>query len=138
MINPEDNVVTYKTQDKTGLYIIPVILNGFNDEFIYEDRATAQVSLEKALQMLNDGVIDKTDFFGDVQQILANNSIRNNSTFNVDELRIGAKTIKDITFTVSHRQQNPITLGREVMERIGRFSIDEEAKTVTFKYREEE
>jgi peptidoglycan-associated lipoprotein len=137
VINPEDNVIKFTTQDKTGLYIIPVILNGFNDEFIFEDRATAQVSLEKALQLLNDGIIDKDDFYGDAQQILADNSIRNNSTFNIDELRIGAKTIKDVTFTVAHRQQNAVTLGREVMERIGRFSIDDEAKTITFKYKED-
>jgi peptidoglycan-associated lipoprotein len=135
-INPDDNVVSFRIQDKTGLYIIPVILNGFNEEFFYEERSSAQVSLVKALELLNDGIIDKDDFDGDPSTILANNSIRNNSTFTIDELRIGAKTIRDIQFTVNHRQQNPITMGRAVMQQIGTYNINQDAKTITFVYKE--
>jgi len=137
LVNPDDDVVSFRTQDRTGLYIIPMILNGYNEEFIYEERAPAQVSLEKALQLLNDGIIGKENFDGDPNQILANNSIRNNSVFNISELRIGSKTITDVKFTVLHRQTNPITLGREVLQRIGQFRIDENAKQITFKYKED-
>lgn len=133
-INPEDNVVNVKEQDKTGLLLVPVIVNGFNEEFVFDDRSAAQVSLEKALQLLNDGIIGKNDFEGDPARILANNSIRNNSIFNIKELRIGAKTIRDIKFVVVHRQQNPIVLGRQIMQRIGQYTIDREAKTITFEY----
>jgi len=136
-INPTDNEVYFKTQDKTGLYIVPLILNGYNEEFIYEDRAAAQVSLQKALQLLNDRVIAKDDFEGDPNKILANNSIRNNSIFNIDELRIGAKTIKNIKFVVVHRQQNPITLGRQILQRIGSYTISEGDQKITFKYKED-
>lgn len=135
-VNPEENAVTFRTQDKTGLYIIPLILNGYKDEFIYEDRAPAQVSLEKALQLLNEGIISKENFDGDPEQILADNSIRNNSIFVIGELRIGAKTIRDVPFTVVHRQQNPITLGRQILQRIGDYSIDEGQKTITFEYKD--
>ncbi|HSG68629.1 MAG TPA: OmpA family protein, partial [Bacteroidales bacterium] len=137
LINPDDNVISYTTQDKTGLYIIPVILNGYNDEFIYEDRAAAQVSLEKALQMLNEGIFGKEDFEGDVSQILANNSIRNNSIFNIKELRIGARTIRNVKFVVVHRQQNPLVLGRQIMQRIGNYTIDENTREITFEYKQE-
>ncbi len=136
-INPRDNKVKFRTQDRTGIYIIPVILNGYNDEFFYEENAPPQVSLEKALQMLNDGIIDKDDFEGDPAQILANNSIRNNSIFNIDELRIGAKTIDDIKFTVVHRQSNPVTFGRQILLRIGEFRFDQEAQEITFRYKED-
>ncbi|MCK5079312.1 MAG: hypothetical protein KAR09_05185, partial [Bacteroidales bacterium] len=132
-----DDVVNFRTQDRTGLYIIPMILNGYNEEFIYEERAPAQVSLEKALQLLDKGIIGKENFDGDPNQILANNSIRNNSVFIISELRIGSKTITDVRFTVLHRQTNPITLGRQVLQRIGQFRIDENAKQITFKYKED-
>ena len=112
-------------------------MNGYNEEFIYEDRAPAQVSLEKALQLLDKGIIGKENFDGDPNQILANNSIRNNSVFIISELRIGSKTITDVRFTVLHRQTNPITLGRQVLQRIGQFRIDENAKQITFKYKED-
>lgn len=136
-INPTDNDVYFKVQDKTGLYIIPVILNGYNDEFIYEDYAAAQVSLQKAIQMLNDRIISKDDFEGDPTRILANNSIRNNSIFNIDELRIGAKTIRNVKFVVVHRQQNPIVLGRQIMQRIGSYTISEAERKITFQYNED-
>ncbi|MEN8225147.1 MAG: OmpA family protein [Bacteroidota bacterium] len=137
LINPEDNVVPFQVQAKTGFYIVPLILNGYNEEFIYDDRAAAQVSLEKALQLLNDGIIGKGDFDGDPSRILANNSIRNNSIFNIDELRIGAKTIKDVKFVVVHRQQNPIVIGRQIMNRIGKYTINENTKEITFQYKED-
>ena len=137
LVNPDDNVVRFQTQDKTGLFIIPVILNGYNDKFIYEERVPAQVSLEKALQLLNDGIISKSDFEGDPTKILADKSIRNNSIFNIDELRIGARTIRDVKFTVIHRQQNPITLGRQAMQKIGTYIINENTKEIIFQYKED-
>jgi peptidoglycan-associated lipoprotein len=136
-INPDDNVVKFNVQDRTGMYIVPVILNGFNDEFLLEERAAAQVSLEKALEMLDEGLIDKDDFDGDPNQILANNSVRNNSTFTMSTLRIGAKTIEDVKFTVSHRQNNPIVIGADVMRRIGQYTINEDAREIVFEYRED-
>ena len=137
VINPEDNVVPFKIQEKTGLYIIPVILNGFNEEFVYEDRASAQVNSEKALQMLEDGIIGKDDFEGDITQILANNSIRNNSIFNIKELRIGAKTIQNVKFVVVQRQMSPLVLGRQIMQRIGSYTIDDNTLEITFDYKED-
>lgn len=136
-INPDDNVVTFKTQDKTGMYIVPVILNGYNEEFVYEDRASAQVNLEKVLQLLNDGIIGKNDFEGDPSTILANNSVRNNSIFNIKELRIGAKTIRNVKFVVVHRQQNPLVLGRQILNRIGSYTINENTLEMTFQYKED-
>lgn len=136
-INPEDNVISFNVQDKTGFYIIPVILNGFNDEFIFDDSSPAKVSLDKALQMLNEGIIGKSDFEGDPARILADNSIRNNSIFNIKELRIGAKTIKNIKFVVVHRQQTPLVMGKQILQRIGNYTINQNDQTITFQYKED-
>ena len=61
----------------------------------------------------------------------------NNSIFNIKELRIGAKTIRDIKFVVVHRQQNPVVIGKQIMNRIGRYKIDQNTKTITFQYKED-
>ncbi len=137
LINPEDDVVKYSVQPNTGFLIIPMTVNGFTDEFIFEERVTPQVSLAKALEMLNEGLIDKDDFEGDPAEILANNSIRNNSVFNIDGIRIGTKTIIDVKFTVMHRQTNDIVIGREMLLKIGTYTVNETAREITFKYREE-
>jgi peptidoglycan-associated lipoprotein len=137
VINPEDEIVKYSVQDNTGFLIIPITINGYTDEFIFEERATPQVSLEKALELLDEGIIDKDDFEGDPNEILANNSIRNNSVFNIDEIRIGAKTIYDVSFTVLHRQNNPLVIGREMLLRIGTYTLDEGANEIKFNYKED-
>ncbi len=137
LINPDDDVVKYSVQPNTGFLIIPMTINGFTDDFIFEERATPQVSLAKALEMLNEGLIDKDDFEGDPADILANNSIRNNSVFTIDKIRIGIKTITDVKFTVLHRQTNDIVIGRETLLKIGTYTVNEAAREITFKYRED-
>ncbi|RLD81914.1 MAG: hypothetical protein DRJ15_03040 [Bacteroidetes bacterium] len=137
LINPDDDVVKYSVQPNTGFLIIPMTINGFTDDFIFEERATPQVSLAKALEMLNEGLIDKDDFEGDPADILANNSIRNNSVFTIDKIRIGTKTITDVTFAVLHRQTNDIVIGRETLLKIGTYTVNEAAREITFKYRED-
>jgi len=37
---------------------------------------------------------------------------------------------------VVHRQQNAITLGRQTLQRIGNYSIDEAKREITFEYKD--
>jgi len=134
-INPEDNVVIFKTEPKTGAYQIPCIINGFNEEFTYDANTKAQVSAEKALDMLRKGIIDKADFRGDPAEILGDNTIRNNSIFVVKELRIGAKTLQDIEMVVNQRLQYPIVFGNWLLDKVGKYNINDKTLRITFEYK---
>jgi len=134
-INPEDNVVKFNTDINTGIMIVPCIINGFNDEFYYDPEKPAQVSLEKGLEMLNDGTIGKDDFNGDPNEILGNNSIRNGAVFVIKEIRIASRTISSVEVTVSHRLNNPFVLGKKVLQKVGNYSINNSTREITFEYK---
>jgi peptidoglycan-associated lipoprotein len=133
-INPEDNVVKFTTDANTGIMIIPCIINGFNDAFYYDPEKPAQVSLEKGLEMLKDGLISKEDFKGDPNVVLGNNTIQNNAVFVIKELRIANRTVSSIEVTVSHRLNNPIVFGKKVLQKIGNYSINNSTREITFQY----
>ena len=133
-INPEDNVVKFNTDINTGIMIVPCIINGFNDEFYYDPEKPAQVSLEKGLEMLNDGTISKDDFNGDPNEVLGNNSIRNGAVFVIKEIRIASRTISSIEVTVSHRLNTPFVLGKKVLQKVGNYSINNSTREITFEY----
>ncbi|MFO8128606.1 MAG: OmpA family protein [Bacteroidales bacterium] len=135
-INPEDNVVQFKKEPKTGEYIMPCIINGFNQEFVYDANMKAQVSEQKALDMLNKGIIDKEDFRGDPKEILGRNTIRNNAVFVVETLRIGSKTLEDMEMVVSQRLRHPIVFGKWLLEKVGSYRIDPDMMQLTFEYKE--
>lgn len=134
LLNPEDNIVKFKTEAKTGTYIIPCIINGYNDDFYYEQSVKAQVSVEKALSMLKKGIIDKEDFRGDPTEILGLNTIKNNAVFIIKELRIGGKTIEDVEIVVSHRLQAPLAFGSWLLNKFGAYKIDAQKLQIEFTY----
>ena len=134
ILNPEDNIVTYTTEPKTGTYIVPCIINGYNEVFYYEQSVKAQVSIEKALSMLKEGVIDKEDFRGDPNEILGLNTIKNNAIFVVKELRIGGKTIENVEVVVSQRLQVPLLFGKWLLDKFGSYKIDVQKLQIEFTY----
>ncbi len=134
-INPEDNIVKFNADANTGIMIIPCIINGFNEEFYYDPEKPAQVSLEKGLEMLNDGSISKDDFKGDAAEVLGSNTIKNGAVFVIKELRIANRTISNIEVTVSHRLDNPLVFGKRVLQKIGNYSINNSTREITFEYK---
>ncbi len=134
-INPDDNVVIFKTEPKTGAYIIPCIINGYNEEFYYEPGVKAQISTGKALEMLRDGIIDKTDFRGDPTEILGSNTIKNNSVLVLQSLRIGSKTLNNVEVVVSQRLRAPVVFGRWLLDQIGTYEINPQSLRITFDYK---
>jgi len=134
-INPEDNIVKFNADANTGIMIIPCIINGFNEDFYYDPEKPAQVSLEKGLEMLNDGSISKDDFKGDAAEVLGSNTIKNGAVFVIKELRIANRTISNIEVTVSHRLDNPLVFGKRVLQKIGNYSINNSTREITFEYK---
>ncbi|MBE9492292.1 MAG: OmpA family protein [Bacteroidetes bacterium] len=133
-INPEDNVVKFRTEPKTGAIIAPCIINGFNDEFYYDVNIKAQISLQKALDLLKEGSISKGDFQGDPAEVLGNNTIKNNAVLIIKDLRIAGKTINDVEVVVSHRLKSPLVFGKTTLQKFGKFTINNNKLEIVFQY----
>ena len=133
IVNPEKTTLKYTSNVKTGEMSALCIINGFTLGFVYEKNARAMISLEKALELLKNGAISKSDFVGDIDKVLAESTIANNAVFTIKDLRIAGQTIHDINIIVRHDLHQPLILGNKVLSEIGEISIDEKKKEMIFK-----
>ena len=133
VINPEDNVLKYKTMPKTGLISAPSVINGFTVDFIFDANLRPQISMEKALDLLTRGAISKSDFQGDPDEILADGKIANRALIMIDEFTIANETVRDVELMVNTNLAYPLVIGRTLLSRFGEYTIDTEKEQIIFK-----
>ena len=133
IVNPAQKVLKYNSDAKTGEMQALCILNGFTLEFTYDKNGRAMISLEKALELLKNGAISKSDFVGDINKVLAEGTIANKAVFKIKDLRIAGQTIHDINIIVRNDLRKSLILGLKVLSEIGEVSIDEKKKEIIFK-----
>ncbi|MCF8302213.1 MAG: OmpA family protein [Bacteroidales bacterium] len=130
--DPDKNVVNY-VLGKRGEFLVNCIINGYNAQFVYDefDRGF-NISLEKGLELLNKGAINKEDFEGDPEEILAEGTIANNAKVIIETLRIGDETLNDVTAYISHRLQVPLAIGKSTLQELGKIKVDEKNQKIIF------
>jgi hypothetical protein len=128
MLNPDDNSVRFKEEENTGTIISSCIVNGYNEEFAFEKLSDAEISLEKAIDLLKWGAISKVDFEGDPEQILANNTIADKAVINIKEITIANKTVRDIQLRVNYKLRYKLVFGDNLLKQFGTFSFNTKTK----------
>ena len=131
-INPEDNFVSFFEERKTGVYLVPCLINSYRETFAYDKTSPAMISLEKALDLLKNRAISKDDFDGDVEKILQNNTIANKAVINIKELRIANKTTKNVKVQVNYKLKYDLVFGDEVLKKFGKFKFDVKTHKLIF------
>ena len=131
ILNPDDNTVRFKEEPKTGIYIAPCIVNGYNEEFAYDRGSDPMISLETAMNLLKWGAISKEDFDGDPEKILANNTIADRAIINLKEINIANKSVKDIKIRVNHKLRYDLVFGDSLLKRLGKFKFNTKTKMLT-------
>jgi len=131
LLNPEDNMVRFNVEPKTGIYISTCIINGYNEEFAYDRGSEPMISLDKALDLLKWGAISKEDFEGDPEKILANNTIADRAVINFKEITIANKTVNDVKIKVNHKLRYGLVFGDSLLKRFGKFTFNPKTKTLT-------
>ena len=132
-INPEDNVLNYSVLPKSGLITAPCVLNGYTVKFVYDSKLRAQMSVDKALELLQQGAISKDDFRGEAEEILADGTIANRAIIVFKDFTIANETIHDIDIMVNTNLAHPLVIGRSVLSGFGEYSIDTNNKRIVFK-----
>ncbi|NLN94864.1 MAG: OmpA family protein [Bacteroidales bacterium] len=134
VVNPEENIITYRSGDKGEIYV-PCILNRYNLIFTLNtnNKNDIELSLDQALKLLNDGAINRNDFEGDAEKIIGAGTIADKAVFTIRELRIGDKTVKDLKATINHRQSDPLSVGENILNQFGEFTINKENRQIIFK-----
>ena len=132
-INPDDNVVPLTTNSDNSLSFSAVV-NGFTTQItLSEEGPGLSFSVDATLKMLKSGAIGKTDFAGDAEKIIGNNSIADKSVFTVGEINITTKSAFDLEATVLQKQKAPVLMSEKVLKRFGNVTVDKEKKQIVFK-----
>jgi peptidoglycan-associated lipoprotein len=131
-INPDDNVVPLTTNPDNSLSFSAVV-NGYTTQItLSEEGPGLSFSVDATLKMLKSGAIGKTDFAGDAEKIIGNNSIADKSIFMVGEINITIKSAFDLEATVLQKQKAPVLMSGKVLKRFGNVTVDKEKKQIVF------
>lgn len=109
-----------------GTYDVPVELNGvLKINFILDSGASdVSISPDVALTLIKTGTISESDFIGTQQYRFANGSTATSQVFYLNEVKVGDLTLKKVRATISNSVDAPMLLGQSVLQRLGKFSID--------------
>ena len=132
-INPEDNVVPFTTNPDNTISFSAVI-NGYTSQVtLSEEGPGLSFSVEATLKMLKSGAIGKTDFAGDPEKILGNNTVADKAVFTVGEINIATKSSFDLEATTLQKQKADVLMSEKVLKRFGNYSIDKARNQIIFK-----
>ena len=132
-INPDDNAIPY-TENTDGSIKFQAVVNGYTLDMVYSENAAGLTfSGEQTLKLLKDGAIGKTDFAGDAEKIIGNNSIQDKAVFNVAEITLGKKSVYDMEATVDAKQASAVVINKKVLSRISNFEINKDRKVLILK-----
>ena len=122
-INQPQNSVPFTRNKINGLYVSRCIVNGYAEQFMYDPNNSAQISVKKAIRMLQEGVITKNDF-QNPEVVLRNNTIANHAVVNLKSVTIAGKTVKNIQFIVSKDLYFGIVIGQQVLQKFGSYQFN--------------
>lgn len=131
-INPEDNAISFTTNNDNTI-TFNAIVNGITKKVTLSDDADGvMVSLDEVVRMLKDGMIGKTDFEGDVEKIIGQNTVKDQALFNIAEIAIGTKSVFDFEAKVNHKLKYPIVISEKTLKRFGNYTINKNANQIIF------
>ncbi len=132
-INPEDNVVPMTT-NPDNTFVFTAVVNGFTTQVtLSEDVPGLSFSVDEVLRMLKSGAIGKTDFAGDPEKILGNNSVADKAVFTVGEINIATKSAFELEATVFQKQKAAVMMNEKVLKKFGAYTIDKDKHQIIFK-----
>lgn len=131
--DPSSNKVNYLPGKGVNI-LLPVIINGYTYNVSYSKNfGDLTMSSNFAKSLLKKGLIDKNDFNESAIPSLKRGNVPDQSRIRLDEVRIGATSLRDVEATVFNYFDGEIQIGPDFLERFGEYEIDEENFQIIFK-----
>lgn len=113
------------TLEKSGIYTIPCEVNGLKLRFVFDTGAAdVHISLIEAAFMYKNGYITDDDFIGAGKYSMADGFVAENAIVNLKKIKIGSKTITNVTACVSSNIDASLLLGQSAIKKLGNYSIE--------------
>lgn len=130
-IRPEDNVIDIVV-DKQGFVSFQSIINAYTERVTYNKDFTFGVSQKKVMSLLNDGIITKDNFIGDVNKIIKVGAVADRAQFIIREMHIADRSVQNIKVTVYNNLKTDWLIGEEVLKQFGEFNFDTNSMKLIF------
>ena len=116
-----------------GVYLVPVIVNGLNLDFIFDTGASSiSLSLAEALVMQRQGQITGEDVLGQQQFQDATGGVSVGTIILLRTVQIGDITLENVEASVVDSIQAPLLLGQTALSKFGKVTIDYNNNTIEF------
>lgn len=129
-------VVSIPYDERGGVKVIPVKLNGVSMDMIYDTGCSGiHLSLLELQTMAKNGKFSADDVIGTSYSCIADGSIVQNGEILLHTVEISPELIiENVKATVALNQEAPLLLGDEVLDRIAqKIEVDNKNKTINFK-----
>ncbi len=124
---------TIKMTKESGVYKVPVEINGSNMNFIFDTGASdITISDVEAMFLYKQGKLLKEDILGSQQFQIADGSIAEGTIINLRTVKLGNRTLKNVKASIVHNVDAPLLLGQSALAQFGKVSINYEKSEITF------
>ena len=124
---------TIKMTKESGVYKIPVEINGRDMDFIFDTGASdITISDVEAMFLYKQGKLLKEDILGAQQYQIADGSIAEGTIINLRTVKLGNRTLRNIKASIVHNVDAPLLLGQSALAQFGKVSINYEKNEITF------
>ena len=130
-VRPDDNIIDIVV-DKQGFMTFQAIINAYTERVTYNKDFTFGVSQKKVMSLLNDGIITKDDFVGDVNRIIKVGAVADRAQFIIREMHIADRSVQNIKVTVYNNLKTDWLIGQEVLKEFGDFNFDTNSMKLIF------
>ena len=130
-VRPEDNVTDFLV-DQQGIISFKAIINAYTERVTYSKDFTFGVSQKKVMELLNDGIITKDDFVGDVSRIIKVGAVADRAQFIIREMHIADRSVQNIKVTVYNNLKTDWLIGQETLKQFGDFNFDKDSMKLIF------
>ncbi len=126
-------LTTVKLEKYNGVYRIPLELNeALKINAVFENGASdITISPDVALTLLQTNTIRDGDWLKGQSFEFSNGEIANSARFKLHTIKIGNKTIRNVTCSISNYMEVPLILGKNVLNKFGKYSFNYENETLT-------
>lgn len=125
--------VPYKQED--GVKFVQCLINGTikTDMILDSGCSTTLISIDEANYLFAKGSLTKFDYLGSSRSQIADGSIVEDMVFNLKSLVIADEIeCSNVEVTVSANASAPLLLGNEILDRMPKYTVDNEHQEIVF------
>ena len=122
-----------RMRQESGVYWVPVEINGVSMEFIFDTGASdITFSETEARFLFKQGKLSEEDIKGKRQYMTADGSIAEGTVIILKTVKIGNKQLENVEASIVHNMEAPLLIGQSALSRFGRITIDYNRQELSF------